>query len=78
VFLNRVLRIFAHKKKEVTECCRKLHNYEFHNLCFSQNIIRLIKARRMRWVGHIARIEEKQNAFKVLIGKKPLGRHRHR
>jgi hypothetical protein len=77
-FLNRLLRIFAHEKKEMTGGSRKLHNYEFHDLCFSQNIVRLIKARRMRYVRHIAHIEEKQNAYKVLVGKGTLGRLWHR
>jgi hypothetical protein len=56
VFENRVLRrIFGPKRDEVTGDCRKLHNEEFHNLYSSPNIIRMIKSRRMRWAGHVAR-----------------------
>jgi hypothetical protein len=57
VFENRVLRtIFGPKRDEVTGELRKLHNEELHNLYSSPNIIRMIKSRRMRWVGHIARM----------------------
>jgi hypothetical protein len=48
---------------------RKLHNEELHNLCSSPNIIRMIKSRRMRWAGHVARIGEKMNAHRILVGK---------
>jgi hypothetical protein len=47
---------------------RKLHNEEFHNLCSSPNIIRVIKSRRMRWAGHVARIEAIRNVY-ILVGK---------
>jgi hypothetical protein len=57
VLENRVLRrIFGPKRDEMTGAWRKLHNEELHNLCFSPNITRMIKSRRMRWAGHIARI----------------------
>jgi hypothetical protein len=57
VFENRVLRrIFGPKRDEVTVDRRKLHNEELHNLYSSPNIIRMIKSRRMRWVGHVARM----------------------
>jgi hypothetical protein len=57
---NRVLRrIFGSKRDEVTGEWRKLHNEELHNLYSSQNIIRQIKSRRMRWAGHVARMREK-------------------
>jgi hypothetical protein len=57
VFENRVLRrIFGQKRDEVTGDWRKLHNEELHNLCSSPNIIRMIKSRRMRWAGHVARM----------------------
>jgi hypothetical protein len=56
VFENRVLRrIFYPKRDEVTGDWRKLHNEELHNLYSSINIIRMIKSRRMGWVGHVAR-----------------------
>jgi hypothetical protein len=61
---------------------RKLHKKELHDLYYSSSIIRIIKSRRMRWVGHVARMEEKRNAYRLLVGKpegkKPLGRLRCR
>ena len=55
VFENRALgRIFGPKGDEVTGWCRKLHNEELNDLYSSQNIVRVIKSRRMRWAGHIA------------------------
>jgi hypothetical protein len=60
---------------------RKLHNEELHDL-YSSSIIRIIKSRRMRWAGHVARIGENKNACRLLVGKpegkKPLGRPRRR
>jgi hypothetical protein len=56
VFENRVLRrIFGPKRDEVTGDWRKLHNEELHNLHSSPNITRMIKSRRVRWAGHVAR-----------------------
>jgi hypothetical protein len=56
----------------------KLDNEEFHNLYSSTNIIKMIKSRRMRWAGHIARTGEKRNSLEVLVGKPkgkiPLGK----
>jgi hypothetical protein len=61
VFENRVLkRIFGPKRDEVTGGWRKLHNEELHNVYFSPSIIRIIKSRRMRWAGHVARMGEKR------------------
>jgi hypothetical protein len=51
----------------------KLHNEELHNLYSSPSIIRMIKSRRMRWAGHVARMGEKRNAYRILVGK-PEGR----
>jgi hypothetical protein len=48
---------------------RKLHNEERHNVCFSPSIIRLIKSRRMRWAGHVARMGEERNVYRILLGK---------
>jgi hypothetical protein len=63
VFENRVLgRIFDPKRDEVTGEWRNLHNEELHNLYSSPNIIRMIKSRRMRWAGYVARMGEKSNA----------------
>jgi hypothetical protein len=53
----RVLRrIFGPRRDEVTGDWKKLHSEEFHKLCSISNIIRHIKARRMRWTGHVARM----------------------
>jgi hypothetical protein len=70
VFQNRVLKgIFVPKREEVTGGCRKLDNEELRDLYSSRNIIRIIKSRRMRWVGHVARIGEKRNAYRLLVKK---------
>jgi hypothetical protein len=83
MFENRVLRrIFGPKKDEVTREWKKLHNEEYHILYSSQNIIRQIKSRRMRWAGHVARMVDERKVYKVLVGKpegkRPLGRPRRR
>jgi hypothetical protein len=83
VFENRVLRrIFGPKRDEVTGEWRKLHNEELYDLYSSPSIIRIIKARRMRWAGHVARMGEKKSAYRLLVGKpggrRPLGRPRRR
>jgi len=58
VFENRVLRrIFGPRKDEVTEEWRRLHKEELNDLCSSPNIVRVIKSRRMRCVGHVARMD---------------------
>jgi hypothetical protein len=66
----------------VTGECRKLHNEELHDLYASPSSIRIMKARRMRWVEHVARMGEERNAYMLLVGKpegrRPLGRPRHR
>jgi hypothetical protein len=83
VFENRVLRgIFGPEGDEVTGEWRKLHSGELHNLYSSPGIIRQIKSRRMRWAGHVARMGEGRNLYRVLVGKpegkRPLGRPRRR
>jgi hypothetical protein len=83
VYKNRVLRrIFGPKRNGVSGGWRKLHNGELHNLYSSPSIIRIIKLRRMRWAGHVARIGEKGNVYRLLVGKpegkRPLGRTRRR
>jgi len=80
---NRMLkRIFEPKRDEVTREWRKLHNEELNDLYTSPNIIRVIKWRRMRWAGQIARMGERRGVYRVLVGKpegkRPLGRPRHR
>jgi hypothetical protein len=79
VFENSVLRrIFGPKRDEVTGEWRKLHNEGLRDLYSSPNIIRIMKSRRMRWAGHVARMGEKRNVYKLLVGKRPLGRPRCR
>jgi hypothetical protein len=83
VFENKVLRrIFGPKRDEMTGGWRKLHNEELRDLYSSPSIIRIIKSRRMRWAGHVARMGEKRNAYRLLVGKpggkRPLGRPRRR
>jgi hypothetical protein len=82
VFENRVLRrIFGLKRDDVTGEWRKLHNEELRYLYSSPSIIRISKSRRMRWAGHVVRME-KRNAYRLLVrkpeGKRPLGRPRRR
>ena len=63
---NRVLRrIFGPKRVEVTRKWRKLHNEELNDLYCSPNIFRVIKSRRMRWAGHVARMEERRGIYRV-------------
>jgi hypothetical protein len=83
VFENRVLRrIFGPKRDEVTGEWRKLHNEELRDLYSSPSIIRIFKSMRMKWVGHVARMVEKRNAYRLLVGKqegrRPLARPRRR
>jgi hypothetical protein len=69
VFENRVLRrIFGPRRDEVTGDWRKLHNEELRKLYSSPNIIRMIKSRRKRRAGHVARRGEKRNAYRILVG----------
>jgi hypothetical protein len=75
-------RIFGPKRDEMTGDWRKLHNEEIYNLYSSPIIIRIIKTRRMRWAGHVARMGEKRNAYRISMGKlegnRPVGRPRRR
>jgi hypothetical protein len=77
-----VRRVFGPKSDEVTGEWRKLHNEEFHDLYCSPNIVRVIKSRRMKWVGHVAHMSEGRGVCRVLVrkpeGKRPLGRPRRR
>ena len=61
---------------------RRLHNEELHDLYCSPNIVRVIKSRRMRWAGHVERMDEERGMYRVLLGKpegkRPLGRRRSR
>ena len=66
----------------MTEEWRRLHNEEVNDLYNFPNIVRVIKSRRMRWTGHVARMSEERGVYRVLVGKpegrRPLGRPRHR
>ena len=83
MFENRVFgRIFGPKRDGVTGEWRKLHNEELNDLYRSPNIVRVIKSRRMRWVGYVAHMEEGIGVHKVLVGKsegkRQLGRPKRR
>jgi hypothetical protein len=70
VLENKVVRrIFGPKMNEVVEGWRKLDNEALHNLYSSPSVIRMIKSRRMRWAGHVARMGEKRNSRRILVGK---------
>ena len=83
VFENMVLRrIFGPRRDEVTGEWRRLHNEELNDLYSSPNIVRVITSRRMRWVGHVARMGEERWVYRVLVGKsegrRPLVRPKRR
>jgi hypothetical protein len=83
VFENRgSRRILVPKRDGVTGEWRKRHNEELHDLYSSPTTVRVIKSRRMRWAGHVARMEERRDVCMVLVGKsegkRPLGRPRPR
>ena len=70
VFENRVLRrVFGAKRDEVTGEWRKLHNEELSDLYCSPHIVWVIKSRRMRWAGHVARMGDRRGVYRVLVGK---------
>jgi hypothetical protein len=77
-----VRRIFGPKRDEVTGEWRRLHKKELYALHSSPNIIRVIKSRRLRWAGHVARMGERRGAYRPLVwkpeGKRPLGRPKRR
>jgi len=81
VFGNRVLRrIFGSKRDNVTGEWRILHKEELNDLYSSPTVVRVIKSRRMRWVGHVERMGERRGAYNVLMrrlqGKRPTGKPR--
>jgi len=74
-------RIFGPKKDEVTGEWRKLHNEELNDMYSSPNIVRVIKSRRMRWVGYVARMVEGRGVYRIVVGnegRRTLGRPRRR
>jgi hypothetical protein len=75
-------RIFGAKRDKVTGEWRKLYNEQINDLYSSPNIVRVIKSRRMRWAGNVARVREGRRMYRVLVGKpegkRPLGRPRRR
>jgi hypothetical protein len=75
-------RVFGPKRDEVTGEWRKLHNEELNDLYSLPNIVRVVKSRRMRWAGHVVRMGEDRDVYRVLVGKpegkRPLGRPRRR
>jgi len=75
-------RIFGPRREEVTGEWRRMHNEELNDLYSSLNIVRVIKSRRIRWAGHVARMGEERGVYRVLMGKpegkRPLGRPRRR
>ena len=83
MFENMVLRrIFGPRRDEVTREWRRLHNEELNDLYSSPNSVQVIKSRRMRWAGHVARMGEERGVYRVLVGKpeekRPLGGPRRR
>jgi hypothetical protein len=83
VFENRLLRrIVGPKGKEVAGGWRTLHNAELHNLYASPDTIRMVISMRMRWAGHVTRMRDTRNAYKIIVGKpvgnRPFGRPRRR
>jgi hypothetical protein len=82
-FENRVLRrVFGRKREEMTGEWRKLQNEELSDLYSLPNILRVVKTRRMRWAGNVARMGEERGVYRLLVGKpegkRPLGRPRCR
>ena len=74
-------RAFGPKRDELTRERRKLHNGELNVLYLSPNIVRMMKSRKIRWAGHVARMREERGVLRVLVGKprgkRPLGRPGH-
>jgi hypothetical protein len=77
-----VLRRIFGPKREEDGSWKKLHNDELHSLYSSPNIVRVIKSRRIRWAGHVARMGEGRGVYRVLVrrseDKRPLGSSRRR
>ena len=75
-------RVFGPKRDEVTGVWRKLHNEELSDLYSLPNIVRMVKSRRMRWAGHVARKGQERGVYRILVGKpegkRPMGGPRRR
>ena len=82
VFESRIVRRVFGPKGILNGEWRRLHNEELNSLYRAPNIVRVIKSRRLRWAGHVARMEEGRRALEILTGKptekRPSGRPRHR
>jgi hypothetical protein len=82
VFEKRGLRKIFRPKREEDGSWRKLHNDKLRSLYSSPNIVRVIKSRKIRWAGHVARMGEGRGVYRVLVGrpegKRPLGRPRRK
>jgi hypothetical protein len=80
LFENRALRRISGPEREEDGSWRKVHDNKLPGLYSSSNIVRVIKSRRMRWAGHVARMEEGRGVYRVLVGrperKRPLKRPR--
>ena len=80
--MTALRRIFGPKRDEVTGVWRKLHKEELNDLYCSPSTVRMMKSRRIIWVGHVARMAERRGVYRVLVGKpeekRPLGRPRRR
>jgi hypothetical protein len=83
IFKNRKLRrIFGPKREEVAGEWGRLHNEELCKLYTSLNLLRVIKSRKVRWMGNVARMGAMRNIYNILVGKlegkRPLGKSKHR
>ena len=76
MYENMVLRrIFGPRRDEVTGEWRRLHHEELNDLYSSPNIVRVMKSRKIRWAGHVARMDEERRVYRVLLGKLGEGDH---
>jgi len=82
LYVTLLRKIFRPRRDEVTVECRRLQNEELNDLYSSTNTVRVIKSRKMRWDGHVARMGEERGVYRVLVGKpegkRPLERPRRR
>jgi hypothetical protein len=80
IVTENLRRIFGPRKDEVTGEWRRLHNEELNDLYSSPNNVWVIKSRRLRWAGHVARMGEEKGMYRVLVwkpeGRRPMGRPR--